>query len=169
MKKFIFAVLGSSLLALTILSSMGYWQVGAQSYSQQTGQPLQNASQSVANNTGSASNTQQTSTAGQTDANMTQQLHAHLDAAIIAAKNNDTQGVMSSLSQLLQSLGNLSSPATETAGTNNTITATNQTDGVGNSSSVTDTNRAVTGGKAGDVDTPVTEGPEKLPSDFPDK
>ena len=161
MKKTILAVLGSALLVLGAMSAMGYGPVAAQpSYSQQTGQ--QNMSQSGGNNTGNDT-AQQTNLAatGQADANATKQLHAFLDSAIIAAKNNDTHGMMISLSQVLEGLGNLSNPVTETAGTNDTMTsgqsAGNQTGNTtGNSgSTATDANR--------------TAGPEEIPSDFPDR
>lgn len=173
MKKTILAVMGSAMLVLAAMSAMGYGPVIAQqSYSQQTGQ--QNTTPSGGNNTGNGT-AQQTNLAatGQADANATEQLHAFLDAAIISAKNNDTHGMMISLSQILEGLGNLSNPVTQTAGTNDTTISSqptgNQTGTAGNSNStgsITDTNRAATGGKAGDVDTPVTEGTEEIPSDF---
>jgi hypothetical protein len=68
----------------------------------------------------------------------------------------------------------MSNPVTQTAGANDTMasgqSAGNQTGSSGSTnSSITDTNRAATGGKAGDVDTPVKEGPQEMPSDFPDQ
>lgn len=46
-----------------------------------------------------------------TAGNVTLQLHAQLDAAIVAAQNNDTLGVLTSLSQILQGLTEINNPA----------------------------------------------------------
>jgi hypothetical protein len=177
MKKTILVVTGASLLVLSAMLSMGYGPVAAQqSYSQQTGQ--QNTAQSGGNDTGTGNVTaQQTNLAatGQADANATTQLHAFLDAAIISAKNNDTRGMMASLSQIMDGLGNMSNPVTEAAGTNDTMTSSqqagNQTGATGSSGAATNNSNTgtVTGGKAGDVDSPVSEGPQEIPSDFPDR
>lgn len=96
--------------------------------------------------------------------NVTLQLHAQLDAAIVAAQNNDTLGVLTSLSQIVEGLGEMNNPAgnaTEIAATSNPDTASNQT--AGNQSGANSSHTTTSGGVG--TDNPAS-GSDNPYSDF---
>lgn len=92
----------------------------------------QNQSQNNTGIQGSNNNTGQTvSNRTITASNVTLHLHAQLDAAIIAAQNNDTLGVLASLSQITEGLTAINDPSSTATGiaatSNPETTISNQT------------------------------------------
>lgn len=110
-KKIIVALVGAVLLSLSALSTIisntpNTISAQAQNQNNSSTQGTSITTVPPQGNTNQTGNNQ-TITAG----NVTLQLHGQLDTAIVAAQNNDTLGVLMSLSQILQGLAEINRPA----------------------------------------------------------